>query len=98
MCISPPTSIMMDQTAKYSPKGLSTEFVGESQANSDVIRRVLKGQVQLLYISPEIILVNNHYRNMLLSPSYKDKLVALVVDEVHCVKPEEMTSEFALQE
>ena len=51
MCISPVTSIMMDQTSKYSPKGLSTEFVGEAQTDSDVIRRVLKGQVQLLYIS-----------------------------------------------
>ena len=47
VCISPLTSIMMDQTAKYSPKGLSTEFVGEAQTDSDVIRRVLKRQVQL---------------------------------------------------
>ena len=67
MCISPVTSIMMDQTSKYSPKGLSTEFVGEAQTDSDVIRRVLKGQVQLLYISPESILVNDHYRNSSLS-------------------------------
>ena len=67
MCISPVTSIIMDQTSKYSPKGLSTEFVGEAQTDSDVIRRILKGQVQLLYISPESILVNDHYRNSSLS-------------------------------
>ena len=67
MCISPVTSLMMDQTSKYSPKGLSTKFVGEAQTDSDVIRRVLKGQVQLLYISPESILVNDHYRNSSLS-------------------------------
>ena len=67
MCISPVTSLMMDQTSKYSPKGLSTEFVGEAQTDSDAIRRALKGQVQLLYISPESILVNDHYRNSSLS-------------------------------
>ena len=29
---------------------------------------------------------NKAYRNMLLSPPYQERLVALVVDEAHCVK------------
>ena len=29
---------------------------------------------------------NAIYRNMLLSPVYEQKLVALVIDEAHCVK------------
>ena len=30
VCISPLTSLMMDQQAKFSPLGLRTEFVGEA--------------------------------------------------------------------
>lgn len=31
VCVSPLTSLMMDQKAKFSPKGIITEFVGEEQ-------------------------------------------------------------------
>ena len=40
----------------------------------------------VVYISPESLVCNPVYRNMLLSPIYKDKLVALGIDEAHCVK------------
>ena len=33
MCISPLTSLMMDQQAKYSITGLKVEFVGEAQTD-----------------------------------------------------------------
>ena len=39
MCISPVTSIMMDQTSKYSPKGLSTEFVGGESCGESLATR-----------------------------------------------------------
>lgn len=77
---------MMDQKAKFVMKGMAAEFVGEDQTDSTCITRVLRGDVQLLYISPESLICNPMYRNMLLSPIYKDKLVALVIDEAHCVK------------
>ena len=77
---------MMDQQAKYSPLGLRTEFVGEAQIDAAVKEKVRAGEVQLVYITPECILETSTYRNMLLSPPYQEKLVALVVDEAHCVK------------
>ena len=40
----------------------------------------------VVYISPESLICNPMFRNMLLSPVYKEKLVALVIDEAHCVK------------
>jgi len=36
-------------------------------------------------ISPENAIQNSTYRNMFLSDQYKHRLVALAVDEVHCV-------------
>jgi bloom syndrome protein len=77
---------MMDQKAKFSLKGISTEFLGEDQMDQNVIKNVLMGNVQLVYISPECVMNNIMYRNMILSPTYNEKLVALVIDEVHCVK------------
>ena len=48
----------------------------------------MQGEVQLLFISPESIINSPYYRKMLLSTTYKSKLVAvvIVVDEAHCVK------------
>ena len=86
VCISPLTSIMMDQQAKFTPRGLKAEFVGKAQTDVEVVKKVLHGDVQLLFISPESIINNTKYRIMLLSTTYKTKLVAVVVDEAHCVK------------
>ena len=47
---------MVDQRAKFSPLGLTVEFVGEAQEDRDAVRRVIAGKVQLVYLSPEAIL------------------------------------------
>lgn len=70
----------------YAPLGLKTEFVGEAQTDCVARDRVLRGEVQLVFISPESIIGKEVYRKMLLSSQYKEKLVALAVDEAHCVK------------
>ena len=53
---------------------------------SNAIARVKEGRVQLLYISPESLLTNHQWREMLRSEVYRENLVAFVVDEAHCVK------------
>ena len=63
VCVSPLTALMMDQKAKYSPKGLKVEFVGEAQTDMSV----LNGEVQLVFITPENQLDNKTYREMLLT-------------------------------
>ena len=84
ICISPLTTVMIDQQAKFTAMGLNAEFVGEAQENREVVSKVLNGQ--LVFISPENLLNNKSYRGMLLSDKYKNKLVGLIVDEAHCVK------------
>ena len=37
-------------------------------------------------MSPEAVLTNPEWRDMLQSPVYQENLVAFVVDEAHCVK------------
>ena len=76
----------MDQHSRFTSLGLSTEFVGEAQRDKSAIKKVLNGEVQLVYITPENLVHNCMYRNMLMSDKYREKLVALVVDEAHCIK------------
>lgn len=86
ICISPLTALLIDQRNKFVPRGIRAEYVGELQCDETAISRVMRGNVQLLLISPESILLNLKYRNMLTSTTYKENLVALVIDEAHCVK------------
>ena len=79
VCIRPLTTLIIDQVIKFRKYGIATEFVGEAQMDKSVIVKVLKGEVQLLYITPETIVRNELYRNMLLSKKYKECLVALVI-------------------
>ena len=71
---------------KFAALGLNAEYVGMAEDDSEVVKRVLSGDIQLPFISPESILNNKRFRNMLLLQHYKDKLVAVAVDEAHCIK------------
>ena len=73
---------MFDQKNKFTPLGLATEIVGDPS----VLQRALDGKYQLLYVSPESLVQNPSWREMLHSEVYRERLIACVVDEVHCVK------------
>ena len=40
ICVSPLTSLMLDQQQKFSRYGLATEFVGEAQEDPNAIARI----------------------------------------------------------
>ena len=74
---------MVDQHEKFIIRGLKTEYLCESNYNKETEVNIIKGEVQLVYISPESLL---KYRRMLLSTPYRNNLMGLVVDEAHYVK------------
>ena len=51
---------LIDQRAKFVPRGMLAEFVGEAQCDSQALE-----SVQLLFISPESLLSNPQWRDML---------------------------------
>lgn len=57
-----------------------------STHQSDSLDSIRDGKAQLVYTSPESLLTNLHWREMLRSKLYQDNLVAFVVDEAHTVK------------
>ena len=94
ICKSPLTSLTMEQKAKFSYQGIAVEFVGELQHDIQSMKNVREGRVQLLYISPESILRNPQWREMLLSKFnvYRSNLMAVAVDEAHCIAQWSITS------
>ena len=86
VCVSPLTAIMMTQKAKFTDAGLSAEFLGEAQTDRAAWQNVIDGKVQLVYVSPETIILNSGYRHVLQSAVYKENLIGIAVDEAHCVK------------
>ena len=85
LVISPLTSLMMEQRSKFAVKGIRAEYVGQLQQDILALAAIKNRDFQLLYVSPECILSNPQWRDMLLLPVYQENLVALVVDEAHCI-------------
>ena len=77
---------MQDQKEKFSPRGLVTEFVGDASLGCAQLEKVKKGLCQLLYVSPESLICNLHWREVLRTKAYQENMVALVVDEAYCIK------------
>jgi len=50
LVLSPLTSIMMDQTAKFSPRGLVTDFVGEAQVDNEATNWVMNMNELLTFV------------------------------------------------
>ena len=69
--LTPLISLMMNQKEKFVKRGIQAEFCGEAQDNKEAIGAVIKGEIQLVYISPENLLCNLQF---LLSGEYKNNL------------------------
>jgi len=81
--LTPLISLMIDQWDKFTKKGIQVEFVGWGQEDTAA---VVNGDIQSVYVSPESLLCNFKFCNMLLSDKYKKNLRTLVIDEVHRIK------------
>ena len=87
MIISPLVALMKDQTSLFTTKGISAAYVSDKYTtDKDTRRGVLRGQFQLVFISPESLFVATEWRRMLAGDLYRKNLVGFIVDEAHCVK------------
>ena len=68
--------------AKLKAKGVEAVYVGE---RCDM-NKVYEGRYPILFISPEALLTDSKWRDVLLSQVYQRHLMAVVIDEAHCVK------------
>eukprot|EP00731_Ephydatia_muelleri_P000851 Em0001g851a len=83
--ISPLIALMKDQVTALNAKGVSAACVSSDVDDRIQRERVLRGEVQIIFIGPEMLMRNTTWREMLRTPVYQSNLVAFVIDEVHCV-------------
>ena len=94
--VTPLTALMFNQRKRFYNMGLSAEFVSSAQDDPAATAAVLNGTVQLVFISPENLLNNRKFRGMFKKDIYQQKMIALVVDEAHCVKLWYVTVRYAI--
>ena len=63
-------------------RNVTAVYVGHCMSEADIC----DGRYQLVFLSPEALLMNETWRDMLMSPIYQENLMALVIDKAHCVK------------
>ena len=63
---------------------VSAVYVGDATGTNET--DVCEGKFQLVYFSLQALLTNPMWRDMLESPFYQSNLVALAVEEAHCVR------------
>ena len=82
--VSPLISLMQDQVRAMIERNVTAVYIGGAD---DILEaEICAGNYQLVYCSPESLLTDNRWRDMLQSPIYSERLVGIVVDEAHCVK------------
>ena len=82
--ISPLKTLMEDQVAFLISYGLSAIALHDEQSE-ERLQQVEKGQFTYIFASPEKMLNVERWRRLLSSEHYPKFLVAVTVDEAHCI-------------
>ena len=85
ICICPLTALMIDQKRRYLEMGISAEFLGRGQDDPAALQNVLTGKFQVVLMSPELIINKEEVRTVVQSKHFEDNLMAVVIDEAHCI-------------
>lgn len=87
MVVSPLIALMKDQSMSFTSKGITAGYVSDKEStNKETRRKILRGEFQLVFISPEALFLATEWRRMLAGDLYGKNLVGFVIDEAHCVK------------
>lgn len=87
MVVSPLIALMKDQSISFTAKGISAAYVSDKEStDKETRRKIVKGEYQLVFISPEALFLATEWRRMLSGDYYRKHLVGFIVDEAHCVK------------
>jgi len=82
--VSPLISLMEDQIRAMANRNVTAVHIGDSaKLDEEEIRKVYEGEYQLVFISPESLLTDSTWRDMLQTPVYQERLIAFIVDEAH---------------
>ena len=87
--LSPLVSLMVDQVSSLQSRGVSAAiFSGNAGVDQKLVasdKDVCAGKYRLLFTAPEAIVGSSKWKQLLLETPLRNQVVALVVDEAHCV-------------
>ena len=84
--ISPTISLMADQCASLTDKGISATFLGSAQSDKTRPSQVLQGKFRIVYITPESFFASQGKPSKLFEELLQKPRVGLIaVDEAHLV-------------
>lgn len=87
--VSPLVSLMADQVASLRSRGVSAAIMsghkGVDKALLATDKDVEAGKFSLLFCAPEAIIGSEKWRELLLRPPLSERVVAVAIDEAHCV-------------
>jgi len=72
------------QVSTLSSRGLVTGSV-TGDMTSDMAAKIKKGECQIVFFSPEVLLQQSRWRSLLQSKDYRSRLRTFVIDEAHTV-------------
>ena len=78
-------SLLAFKVRAMSERNVRAVYTGKVDNDTEVETDILTGKYQLVFMSPEALLGNDKWRDMLVSSVYQQNLVGLV-DKAHCVK------------
>ncbi len=84
LVVSPIIAVMQDQVDILHTKGVKAVYVGSALA--PVIEEIKDRKFQVLFFSPECLLTELDWRDVLHSKVFQEQLAGYIVDEDHCVK------------
>ena len=90
LVISPLVSLMIDQVASLRKRGVAVAILSSHDVSDKRFLATSKGLetpglFSLLFVSPEAVIGDTRWRESLMTYPLSERVVALVVDEAHCI-------------
>ena len=79
--VSPLVALMKDQVKALCERGARAVYIGDAEG----LEEICSGEKQLIYMSPESLLTDLDWRDIIQGPVFQANLVAIIIDEAHCV-------------
>ncbi|KAH6912970.1 P-loop containing nucleoside triphosphate hydrolase protein [Coprinopsis sp. MPI-PUGE-AT-0042] len=83
--ICPLKALEHDQAAQAQAKGLKAVVINSDNSNSKALWADARLRADIIYISPEMAL-SNGFANLWKDGAFRKRLIALIIDEAHCVE------------
>ena len=85
--ISPLVSLMINQVSALREQEVSAAIISGNEGVDKELQATEKdlAKYKLLFSAPEAILGTDRWKEMLLKPPLYDEIVAVAIDEAHCV-------------